>query len=402
MKVKKIRTKKQKRIIMFDLTFVIICILKTVIATIFAQTNSFQRDSLEVVITIAKQIDFGTIIVLLLLAIILLVKNSLWLLAIYIPFRISRIKVIRKNKRYEVIENIEYFREVFKNISPAEISLIADLEIEDKKDISATILKLNSMGVIEFKDDKIFINENINTANLKKSEKALTILLEDGKLNLRDIAEWRKISIEEAIQDGYIEKKEKTEKRKRFWGSTIVLLGLVFLLITSIRNLSIIISSGALEQKENVYEETISEYMKDENNTAEEKILYLKEHPNESKKYADLINNYKEEIINILLICVSFVLIPIVIIYKFIRSATYKHIENGNGYKRTSTGKILSEQIGGMQKYIHDFSLLSEREKEEVKLWNDFLVYAIILEENEKIIDDIFKYKNIEKRIKFF
>jgi uncharacterized membrane protein len=52
-----------------------------------------------------------------------------------------------------------------------------------------------------------------------------------------------------------------------------------------------------------------------------------------------------------------------------------------------------------MQRYIHEFSLLSDKEKEQVKIWDDYLVYAIILEENEKIIDDIFKYKNIEKNL---
>lgn len=50
-----------------------------------------------------------------------------------------------------------------------------------------------------------------------------------------------------------------------------------------------------------------------------------------------------------------------------------------------------------MQRFIHDFSLLSDKEKEYVNIWEDFLVYAVVLEENEGIINDLFKFKNIEK-----
>jgi hypothetical protein len=49
-----------------------------------------------------------------------------------------------------------------------------------------------------------------------------------------------------------------------------------------------------------------------------------------------------------------------------------------------------------MQRYIHEFSLLSDMEKEQVKLWEEFLVYAIVLEENEEIVSNIFSYKNVK------
>ena len=54
------------------------------------------------------------------------------------------------------------------------------------------------------------------------------------------------------------------------------------------------------------------------------------------------------------------------------------------------------EQIAGMKNFIHDFSNLSENEKESVIVWNDFLVYAVLLEENSKIIKDIFNYKKVD------
>ena len=68
-------------------------------------------------------------------------------------------------------------------------------------------------------------------------------------------------------------------------------------------------------------------------------------------------------------------------------------------------GKILMEQVFGIKNFIHDFSLLSEKEKEEVMLWNEFLIYAIVLEENSIIINEIskkFEMNNIFSKINEF
>ena len=66
-----------------------------------------------------------------------------------------------------------------------------------------------------------------------------------------------------------------------------------------------------------------------------------------------------------------------------------------NNYERTEKGNEIVEKIAGLKKFIKEFSLLSQREKEEVVLWEDFLTYAVLLEENEKIVKDIFSYKNL-------
>ncbi len=63
------------------------------------------------------------------------------------------------------------------------------------------------------------------------------------------------------------------------------------------------------------------------------------------------------------------------------------------------------EQVFGIKNFIHDFSLLSEKEKEEVMLWNEFLIYAIVLEENSIIINEIskkFEMNNIFSKINEF
>jgi len=67
-------------------------------------------------------------------------------------------------------------------------------------------------------------------------------------------------------------------------------------------------------------------------------------------------------------------------------------------WERTSLGNKMAEKAVGLGKFIHDFRSLSEAEKEKVVLWKDYLAYAIVLEENEKIVKDISKYYNLNVR----
>ena len=55
----------------------------------------------------------------------------------------------------------------------------------------------------------------------------------------------------------------------------------------------------------------------------------------------------------------------------------------------------MAECIHGMKNFIHDFSNLSEANQEHLILWDDYLVYAVLLEENEKIIKEIMKQRKI-------
>ena len=66
--------------------------------------------------------------------------------------------------------------------------------------------------------------------------------------------------------------------------------------------------------------------------------------------------------------------------------------------KRTETGEILTEQISGLKNFIRDFSNLVEADKEQLVHWKDFLIYAVVLEENERVIEDIFRMKNLNYR----
>lgn len=63
-------------------------------------------------------------------------------------------------------------------------------------------------------------------------------------------------------------------------------------------------------------------------------------------------------------------------------------------YKQTDAGDLYAEYICGMKNFIHDYSCLSEAEKDSLVLWDNYLIYAIVLEENKKIVKEIMQRRN--------
>ena len=97
----------------------------------------------------------------------------------------------------------------------------------------------------------------------------------------------------------------------------------------------------------------------------------------------------------------GFVLIMVVIIYTMYLIAYAVAILSLEGtsimksimqqIKRTDYGNQMAECVYGIKNFIHDYSNLSMADKRQVVLWEDYLVYAVVLEENEEIVNEISK-----------
>ena len=409
MQTRKILSKKGKNIIKIDIIIIIICLIITNIKLMLeSNTTLFSLAIHEFTIYQNYNIVFAIFSFLFIIISNFIFKNF-FILLVYIPIRISYLSVIKKNKRYEVIDNIEYFREKFEELSPAEISLISDFEVENKKDLSATILKLYNKNLIDFENNNIIIISNNHPENLKESEEyLLDFLSHNNTLNNFNFPQWKAKCINEVLSDGYLIA-PSTNKRKNFWFSTGLFLLSLCMFIHSI----IFIATSPdidmymskidryIEEEEKINKDIFGKDYDENNYSLIEN--HLKDHPEDTEKIMNHLTNSIKEISPVIFVTfeaiIGFILIISIPIYKAIRHASYNHYQNNTKYLRTNTGKIIAEQIAAMQRYIHEFSLLSDKEKEQVKIWDDYLVYAIILEENEKIIDDIFKYKNIEKNL---
>lgn len=385
-KTKRIKSKKEKMFILYDLLFLALCLIimqlrskESIIGQYIEYLKIFQGNGmgiLNVSIGYFWMIGLG-----------LIVNNFIWI-AVYMAFRISRMKVIRENSKYRVIDNIEYFRDRFHNITPTEISLIADLEIETKKDLSAAILNLYQKQIIDFSDNQIVIkNENIS---MRQSEKILVEMIRSNDFFAESIQEWKAKCIEEAKADKYIREKKDTQKGPDFKKSKKIISICVILLISSVLIGGLyIFSPEGKEWSKQV--DLLSEF--DKEGQSETEMMQNNEEARDI--YIELIAKAGPIMLASTIMFVSLFTLIGIPIYRGVRRRIYNQVEVNNRFERTEEGEILVEQIAGIKNFIHDFSLLSEKEKESIVLWEDFLIYAVVLEENEKITKDIFRYKNV-------
>lgn len=406
MKIKKIKSKKEKVLIRLDIIVLVICFVIINVKPIINGGNSYLYSVMQwVEFLVAFKANIPLVIMVFALLAWILVFNLLtdcfWIIIVYLAYRIPKKNALKKNLEYEVIDNIEYYREIFNNITPAEISLIADLEIEHKKDIAASIVSLYQRGHISFNENTIIVN---NKVGLKPSELELITMIEENNFNSSKIKNWEQTSTEEALMHNYIKVNNSQDKKKHFFNSGKIMWLAVLLLMVSI-----IYCINFLEPLNNDLTNFIDEY----NN-------YVAAHYSEdwSEDLSDseflkvvtsdpqLVELYKKgfEIAHpilyfVITITLSFLIFVAVFWYKIIKKIFSPANKHSYKYERTKTGKILVEQIAGMQKYIHDFSLLSEKDKKCIKVWEDFLVYAIVLEENESIVNEIFSYKNMDSGV---
>ena len=394
MKTKRIKTKKEKLILLLDIAVIIVCILRSL------GNYKFFAEGFGMVKEFSGSNPFMSCLLIFymiwLFILYIAIKNFI-IIAIYLAYRIPKKRIIKHNTKYEVIENIDYFRERFTGITPPEISLLTDLEIETKKDLAASILNLYNKKVVSFDSkNKMVVNKDVNTEHLKESDSYLYSLLLNNNLNIVSVKKWKEISTKEAIEDGYIKEKNR-EKRYGFSDSLLTIfrwVGIMFL--AGIIGGGYLVTPPGQKLMKNMEEyETITKDIKDQDVIVD----MIKEDKDFRKLTYDLyVGSIPVCLVGTFAVVAIFALFSMPF-YLRARKITYFFVDANDKYDRTPEGKILVEQIVGMKNFIHDFSNLSQSEKEEVVLWNDFIIYAILLEENEKIIHEILKIKKMDVNI---
>jgi hypothetical protein len=210
------------------------------------------------------------------------------------------------------------------------------------------------------------------------------------------IKEWKNISTKEAIDDGYI----KDKGRSKTYGATNTVMTIIrwlgILFVSAIIGGCYLATPVGQKLMKNMEKyETLTKDIEDQD--------VIVDMIKNDKDFRKLTYDMYVESIPVCLVG-TFTVIALFALFSMpfylrARTITYHFVDANDKYDRTPEGKILVEQIVGMKNFIHDFSNLSESEKEEVVLWNDFIIYAILLEENEKIIHEILKVKHMDVNI---
>lgn len=266
-----------------------------------------------------------------------------------IGFQKGKARRVRDDSTFINTQGIEYYRENLRELNPSLVSLLIDLDIYGEKDIAATLLRMQNKKIISFQENDYAIDIHESNQDIGDDELELLSMIKDNKLNDKNrFYLWRQHRFSDAEKKGYI-KKKKTMK------NTIepihAILGMISFIIAIVLWKNFLFS-GLIDELDTVL---------------------------------DLI------VIEVILLAINALLCwPM---YFLCKNAGYKR-RSDIVWERTPLGNETAEKIAGLSRFIHEFSSLSQAKKEEVVLWDDYLVYALILEENEEIVKNISHYYN--------
>lgn len=113
-------------------------------------------------------------------------------------------------------------------------------------------------------------------------------------------------------------------------------------------------------------------------------------------------------LITILILSVSFFSLfklgPILIVsyvIVFVNILIYKGLEKYMYIKiKTNKALLLNAKLNGLYNYLKDFTIINERKVLEIKLYNDYIIYAIIFNVKGKLNDECLTiYNNIQEKL---
>lgn len=298
-------------------------------------------------------------------------------------------KALKKNQlsrvRYDVIADIDYFREGWNTLSAADISLLMNLKLERKKDVTATLLALELKNYIRLQNNRIELLCQ-STQPLLPSEAELLQIIRANSFNPLSLNRWEQVSAQFAVRNGLL---TYNKDKARFLLKLLSFAAAFFVCAASFANL--IMTS---EEKDARIDALLAPYsgtydVDYDALTHDEQMALLQEQleiPAFRQSIALLSGMMLGLLCGIMLFIIPFIIIAYVISY----------LASKPRYKRTRKGKILTEEIAGMKNFIHDFSNLSEADKNHLVLWDYFLVYAVVLEENESIINEIGHIRKVD------
>ena len=264
---------------------------------------------------------------------------------LFVKSFISGIKRTIKSAKKESLSKIDfskdkdYYRDILKNYSPAELSYVDDFEINIKREVVATLLKLELKKKIEIKDNEIIILDS-NLIDLKKSEKYILTQINNGRVNCIDGQYFKNLIREEATDDDLVERNTPIS----------IFIGLLKrhskkILYSIIMGIICLIASGIMER-----------------------VDFGK-------------NNETFLIIFLVLFGISMFYLAGTLFASFIGGFVYLILKSTSDH-RTQKGEEVNKKIEGLKQYIKDYSMLEQSEKEALEIWEDYLIYSVIFDIN--------------------
>ena len=270
--------------------------------------------------------------------------------AIALGIQKGRARRVRDDASFIPVQDIDYYRDNLERLAPAYVSLLIDLNLYGKKDIVATLLSMQNKKAIRFEKNGRIVRSTEKAQKLDDSEQELLYLIKDGRLNNKKaLLQWKQNRFARAERSGYIQRKNQEDKNQT---------AAIYIVIAVFGTIPTFIIWGVFLHFDMFAANSVFEW-----------IMALA----------------------MILSWDFFLFVPW---YAAMQRVSYSDRLDVL-WERTPLGNEMAEKIAGLARFIHDFSLLSEAKQEQVALWEDYLIYAIVLEENEQIVDEISKQYKI-------
>ena len=247
------------------------------------------------------------------------------IIAMYVGIKIAYKRYLKSKLEKIDFKNDNYYRDIIQKYSIGVISYIDSFKVE-KKDIVAALLGLELKGKIKIKKTIRIIDTD--EEELTESEKYIFNCLKEGRINKVNTIEYETILIQECERMNLLKTgKFSVEGFFNKRGMTLLIICLLCILLA-------VFGKGKFDG---------------------------------------------------LIIIMMIFIIPAL----FFGTIIYMALNISNPYIRSKDGKILNEKLEGLRKYLKDYSSMEEKEKEELILWEDYLIYSVIFNINNKVLEEI-------------
>lgn len=244
-----------------------------------------------------------------------------------------------KNKEFfKQIDHLE--RDIPKEIPPAIASVLVDFYVDDEQDYLSTVSSLISRGYIEIVGNKEIIIKNNNIEGLLEHEVLAFKIV--SKKAFYNSEEFRDKTIQDAKKLGLIERTNRFIMKWKAIGKCI---------LDTIILLTISVIGAAMPEMLEGYE-FISP-----------------------------------------LAWIVFGIVCVVYVYKIFKDAYTAFSYNSPSkeqslmyiYKKTKKGEKYADKFAGLRLFLKEYTLMNERELESIKIYEDYIPYAIALGEADAI-----------------
>ncbi len=309
--------------------------LKNINISDFRSLN-FNDITAQQYITIVLSIFF-----VILVSVIFSMFRAFYLTIIYFGIKIANKKYNKERIEKVDLKNDSYYRDILPKYSPAVLSYVDDFKI-NKQDIIATLLMLELKGKIKIKDDSfVLLDDTIE--NLEENEIYILNKVKENMIKDINILEYASIVRNDALKKGLLQEKQGVKKNiKRRIIINIIVYLFVLIGFSMIPNFLVIASDSVTM------------------------------------------------ILGFIVLMIFFAFLVFMPFSTIVYISHYKMLNTLDPYIRNNEGKIINLKLEGLRKYLVDFSQIEEKTKEQLVLWEEYLVYSVMLGINTKVIEEVY------------